>query len=98
MISVLAALAVCAVLAPAVIHAVGTKGFYILALAPAGALVWVIAEWPDGNPADARTETVAWVPSLHMDIVTRFDTLAAIMSVLILGVGALVLCLSLIHI
>ena len=92
MISVLAALAVCAVLAPAVIHAVGTKGFYILALAPAGALVWVIAEWPDGNPADARNETVAWVPSLHMDIVTRFDTLAAIMSVLILGVGALVLC------
>ncbi|MCH5644069.1 Na+/H+ antiporter subunit A [Gordonia sp. ABSL49_1] len=92
MISVLAALAVCAVVAPAVIHAMGTKGFYVLALAPAGALAWVVAEWPDADPAQARTETLEWVPSLQMDITTRFDTLAAIMSVLILGVGALVLC------
>ncbi|MDL9936989.1 Na+/H+ antiporter subunit A [Gordonia sp. ABSL1-1] len=92
MISVLAALTVCAVLAPAVIHALGTKGFYVLALAPAGGLIWVIANWPPADPAQARVETLEWVPSLHMDIVTRFDTLAAILSVLILGVGALVLC------
>lgn len=87
----LAALALCAVLAPPVIRILGTRGFYLLALAPAAALVWVFLHWPEpGHPA--RVETMSWVPVLHMDIVTRFDTLAAIMSVLILGVGALVLC------
>ncbi|MGC4962877.1 Na+/H+ antiporter subunit A [Gordonia sp. DT101] len=91
MISVLAALALCALLAPPVIKWLGTRGFYVLALAPAGALVWVIVNWPqEGQPP--IVETVKWVPVLHMDIVTRFDTLSAILSVLILGVGALVLC------
>ncbi len=87
----LAALALCALLAPPVIRLLGTRGFYVLALAPAGALVWVIANWP-ADDAPPAVETVEWVPVLHMDIVTRFDTLSAIMSVLILGVGALVLC------
>ncbi|ROZ99372.1 Na+/H+ antiporter subunit A [Gordonia sp. OPL2] len=91
MISVLAALALCALFAPPVIRWLGTRGFYVLALAPAGALVWVIANWPqDGQPP--LVETVEWVPVLQMDIVTRFDTLSAILSVLILGVGSLVLC------
>ncbi|MYR07094.1 Na+/H+ antiporter subunit A [Gordonia sp. SID5947] len=91
MISVLAALAVSALLAPPVIKWLGTRGFYVLALAPAGALVWVVLNWPqEGEPP--VVETVKWVPVLQMDIVTRFDTLSAILSVLILGVGALVLC------
>ncbi|TYQ07584.1 UNVERIFIED_ORG: multicomponent Na+:H+ antiporter subunit A [Gordonia westfalica J30] len=92
MISVLAALAVCALIAPAVIHWIGTRGFYILALAPLCALIWVISHWPAPEADRAVVETVSWVPSLQMDIATRFDTLTAILSVLILGVGALVLC------
>ena len=32
-----------------------------------------------------------WVPELSMNITLRFDSLAAIMSVLVLGIGALVL-------
>ncbi|MBD0863369.1 Na+/H+ antiporter subunit A [Gordonia sp. zg691] len=92
MISVLAALAVCALVAPAVIHWMGTRGFYVLALAPLGALIWVLTHWPAPESDRAVVETVRWVPSLEMDIVTRFDTLAAILSVLILGVGSLVLC------
>ncbi|MFW0783182.1 Na+/H+ antiporter subunit A [Gordonia sp. CPCC 206044] len=91
MISVLAALALCALLAPPVIKWLGTPGFYVLALAPAGGLVWVILNWPQQG-ATPRVETIEWVPVLQMDIVTRFDTLSAILSVLILGVGALVLC------
>ena len=91
MISVLAALALCALVAPAVIGWLGTRGFYVCALAPLAALVWLILNWPKaGSPP--VTETVRWVPGLQMDIVTRLDTLAAILSVLILGVGALVLC------
>lgn len=91
MLLVLVALAICAFVAPAIITWLGTRGFYVLALAPAGALVWVVANWPrEGEPP--ATQTVHWVPGLQMDIVTRFDTLTAILSVLILGVGALVLC------
>ncbi|MFW0789310.1 Na+/H+ antiporter subunit A [Gordonia sp. CPCC 205333] len=90
MISVLVALCVCALLAPMVIMRLGTRGFYVLALAPAAALAWLIASWPTaGSP---HTETLEWVPVLHMSIVLRMDTLAAILSVLILGIGALVLC------
>ncbi|NED64523.1 hypothetical protein G3I15_26730, partial [Streptomyces sp. SID10244] len=77
--------------APPVITWLGTRGFYVLALAPAGALIWVIVNWPQQGQPPA-VETVKWVPVLQMDIVTRFDTLSAILSVLILGVGALVLC------
>ncbi|MGV9826939.1 MULTISPECIES: Na+/H+ antiporter subunit A [unclassified Gordonia (in: high G+C Gram-positive bacteria)] len=91
MLIVLAGLVVCALIAPAIIRAIGTRGFYVLALAPLGGLIWVIANWPDAHqPADV--ETLSWAPTLHMDIVLRMDTLSAIMSVLILGVGALVLC------
>ena len=91
MISVLAALAVCALIAPAIVHALGTRGFYVLALAPLGGLIWVLLNWPHAHDPP-RVETVTWAPTLQMDFVMRFDTLTAIMSVLILGVGALVLC------
>ncbi len=87
----LVALGLCALFAPPVIHRVGIRGFYILALAPAGGLVWVIVNWPAAHDPP-RVETLTWVESLDMSIVLRFDTLAAVMSVLILGVGALVLC------
>ncbi|EGD55002.1 putative monovalent cation/H+ antiporter subunit A [Gordonia neofelifaecis NRRL B-59395] len=84
------ALAVSALISPPIIKTLGSRGFYVLALAPAAGLVWVAANWPTpGEPP--RTETISWIPSLDMDIVLRFDTLSAIMSVLILGVGALVL-------
>lgn len=90
MISVLVALSVCALAAPMIMMRLGTRGFYVLALAPAAALVWVILNWPDGS--SAATQTFNWIDVLHMSIVLRMDTLAAILSVLILGVGALVLC------
>lgn len=91
MIAVLATLAIAAVLAPAIITAVGRRGFYLLALAPLGGLVWVVLNWPDDEHG-VRTESLSWVPALQMNIDFRFDTLAAVMSVLVLGVGALVLC------
>ena len=77
-------------MAPGVIGWLGTRGFYVCALAPLGALIWLILNWPDA--AAPETQTIRWVPGLQMDINLRLDTLAAIMSVLILGVGALVLC------
>lgn len=89
MIQVLISLGIGALLAPPIMRGLGTRGFYVLALMPLGALIWLLLNWP---PADQpMTQTVSWVPSLQMDIVLRMDTLSAILSVLILGVGALVL-------
>ncbi|MEP9391808.1 Na+/H+ antiporter subunit A [Gordonia sp. VNK1] len=90
MLTVLIALALCALVAPAIVGKLGTKGFYVLGLAPLGGLVWVLTHWPDSDRAP-QVETLHWVPTLHMDIVMRMDTLSAILSVLILGVGTLVL-------
>ncbi|MGB3303634.1 Na+/H+ antiporter subunit A [Gordonia sp. (in: high G+C Gram-positive bacteria)] len=89
MIVVLIALFLSALASPPIIKALGSRGFYVLALAPAAGLAWVATHWP--TPGQPRVETVEWIPSLSMDIVLRFDTLAAVMSVLILGVGTLVL-------
>lgn len=63
--------------------------FYPLALVPLGSLIWVAMNWPVRG--GAVTANVQWVPELSMDIALRFDALSAIMSVLVLGIGALVL-------
>ena len=88
MLAILVAHAVAAVVAPALVWRWGRKAFYPLALVPAGSLIWVALNWPQpGNPG--RVD-VRWVPELSMNITLRFDTLAAVMSVLVLGIGALV--------
>lgn len=89
MLAVLSAHAVATALAPLLVHRWGRKAFYPLALVPLGSLIWVAGNWPGDH--DARTVDVSWVPELSMDIALRFDALAAIMSVLVLGIGALVL-------
>jgi multicomponent Na+:H+ antiporter subunit A len=81
--------AVATALAPLLVHRWGRMAFYPLTLVPLGSLIWVAMNWPAaGRPL---TADVQWVPELSMDIALRFDTLAAIMSVLVLGIGALVL-------
>ena len=89
MLAILAAHAVATLLAPLLVHRWGRMAFYPLALVPLGSLVWVALNWP--APGQADTLTVPWVPDLSMNITLRFDSLAAIMSLLVLGIGALVL-------
>ena len=89
MLAVLFAHAVATALAPLLVYRWGRKAFYPLALVPLGSLVWVAQNWP--GQGQARSIDVSWVPELSMDITLRFDALAAIMSVLVLGIGALVL-------
>src|SRR6476620_2916264 len=89
MLAVLLAHAVATALAPLLVYRWGRMAFYPLALVPLGSLVWVGLHWPGRGPAP--TVNIEWLPELSMNITLRFDTLAAIMSVLVLGVGALVL-------
>ncbi|WP_137724067.1 Na+/H+ antiporter subunit A [Prescottella subtropica] len=86
MLVVLIAHALAAVLAPLVVRSMGRNAFFPLALVPFASLGWVIANW-----GVERELHIRWVPGLSMDIDMRFDSLAAIMSVLVLGVGTLIL-------
>lgn len=89
MLTVLLAHAVATALAPLLVARWGRLAFYPLALVPLGSLIWVGMNWPSGG--HSPTVHIPWVPELSMDITLRFDSLAAIMSVLVLAIGALVL-------
>ncbi|MEV5836257.1 Na+/H+ antiporter subunit A [Nocardia sp. NPDC052112] len=86
MLGILLALVLAALAAPLCVRALGRNGFYVLALVPFGCLGWVIANW--GRTQRVR---VGWAPSIEMNIELRFDSLAAIMSALVLGIGAVIL-------
>ncbi|MFF2085211.1 Na+/H+ antiporter subunit A [Nocardia sp. NPDC058176] len=86
MLSVLLGHALAALAAPLCVRALGRNAFYLLALVPLGSLGWVIAHW--GQTVNAH---IQWAPQISMNLDLRFDSLAAVMSVLVLGVGALVL-------
>jgi len=89
MLVILFAHAVATAVAPLLVYRWGRMAFYPLAMVPLGSLVWVALNWP--GPGRATTANIEWLPELSMNITLRFDALAAIMSVLVLGIGALVL-------
>ncbi|WP_024795840.1 Na+/H+ antiporter subunit A [Tomitella biformata] len=86
MITILGAHALAAALAPLLVRWLGRNAFYLLALVPLGGLVWAITDWDSGARIDR-----AWVPELSMNFSFRYDSLAQVLVVLVLGVGALVL-------
>ncbi|MBC2588865.1 Na+/H+ antiporter subunit A [Rhodococcus aetherivorans] len=86
MLAILIAHAVAALVAPPLVRVMGRNAFLPLALVPLASLGWVIGNW-----GTERTLHIAWAPGLSMNIDMRFDSLAAIMSALVLGIGALIL-------
>ncbi|MFD4368571.1 Na+/H+ antiporter subunit A [Rhodococcus sp. NPDC058521] len=86
MLAILIAHAVAAVSAPLFVRNFGRNAFYPLALVPLVSLGWVIAHWGQ----EVRLH-ITWAPGMSMDIDLWFDSLAAIMSVLVLGIGSLIL-------
>ena len=115
MLVILTALFVVALAAPVIFRWTGRQGFYLLAAAPAVGFVWLLTQLPHvfalqealdaGRPVPASAahldRAVPWVPYLEIELAFRMDVLAAFMSLIVLGVGALVLAycaLSLIHI
>ena len=87
MLGILVAHAIATALAPLLVVRLGRRAFYPLALVPLGSLLWVLTHWPGPE----QRINIAWIPQLSMTIDLRFDHLSAIMSVLVLGIGALVL-------
>nr|WP_188359857.1 Na+/H+ antiporter subunit A [Rothia aerolata] len=69
----------------------GHKVFYLLAAFPAAALVFVLTKTSQILGGTPWVESVQWIPELNLELTFRMDTLAWVMSLLVLGVGSLVL-------
>lgn len=104
MLPVLLALFLAAFIAPFLVRWIGRNAFYVLALVPAAGLVWltvVAVRGMPGNLGELAPGTVGqdlipqeeytWIPTFDVEFAFRLDPLAAALSFLILGVGALVL-------
>lgn len=101
MLTVLAALFAASLAAPLLVRWWGRSAFYVLALAPAAAFVWLFAQAPQvlgaqqaalaGQPHAPPGMHIPWVAQIGLDIDLRLDALSFVLCLLILGVGALVL-------
>lgn len=98
MITVLAVTFAAATVAPWIFRKLQRNAFYVLAAVPAGAFVWLLLQYDQiypgkgGDPAGGFVEeSLPWIPNLKLEFAFRMDPLAWVMSLLVLGVGALVL-------
>jgi multicomponent Na+:H+ antiporter subunit A len=88
---VLLAHGVLALAAPALVTALGRRAFWVLALGPAGATVYALAQATAVLGGDAPTEHLRWIPALGLAIDLRLDLLAWVMLLVVGGVGTLVM-------
>ncbi|MEV7133417.1 Na+/H+ antiporter subunit A [Arthrobacter sp. NPDC093128] len=104
MITVLAVHFAVAAVAPFLFRKFRRNSFYALAAVPAGSFAWLLLQrdavyqGASGQASAAPpftggavTEILPWIPELKIELAFRMDALAWIMSLLVLGVGALVL-------
>lgn len=80
-----------ALVAPMLVRAVGRRAFIVLAAVPASAAVWALTQTSAVYSGAPPTSTVTWVPALNLELVFRLDALSWIMTLIVGGVGALVL-------
>ncbi|MGC5329423.1 Na+/H+ antiporter subunit A [Micromonospora sp. DT62] len=83
-----------ALVAPLLVRWWGPRACYPLALAPAAAFGWALARTPAVHDGGAVVETYPWIGQLGVDLALRLTTLSWLMTLLVGGVGALVLVYS----
>jgi multicomponent Na+:H+ antiporter subunit A len=91
MLLMLAVYGVAAAIAPWLVGRLGTRAFVLLSVVPAAAFVATLTTSRDAQEGTPYTESVTWIPGLDVDLAFRMDTLSWAMSLLVSGVGALVL-------
>lgn len=92
MITVLAVHFTVAAVAPFLFRAWGRNAFYALAAVPAVSFLWLVLQYGAVySDSGFVSEVFPWIPGLKLEFAFRLDALAWVMSLLVLGVGALVL-------
>ena len=91
MLLVLGAFAVVPILLPWLVARIGARAFYIAAILPITGFVYAAVLTPQVLAGDIPFETYAWIPPLGIDLSMRMDTLSWLMTLVVTGVGALVM-------
>uniref|UniRef100_UPI000FDCB826 Na+/H+ antiporter subunit A n=1 Tax=Microbacterium sp. CPCC 204701 TaxID=2493084 RepID=UPI000FDCB826 len=91
MLLVLGAFAVFPILLPWLVARIGPLAFYVAAALPAGGFVHAALQTPRVFAGDVPFESYAWIPPLDIDLSMRMDTLSWLMTLVVTGVGALVM-------
>lgn len=90
-LTILAVHFVVALIAPFFFRFLGRNAFYVLAAVPAGSFIWLIAQDAAIDAGNPPVEVLPWIPDFGLQLSFQLDDLAWLLSLLILGVGALVL-------
>ena len=93
MLIVLSVHFIVAILAPVLFTRWGRATFYVLAAVPAASFIWLLTQYGNVYSQTAPTPAIdiPWVPVMDLNLSFRMDQLSWLMSLLVLGVGALVL-------
>ncbi|MFD6139030.1 Na+/H+ antiporter subunit A [Promicromonospora sp. NPDC060271] len=91
MLLVLLAHGILALAAPALVTVMGRRAFWVLALGPAAATAYALAQATAVLGGEAPTEHLRWIPALGLAIDLRLDLLAWVMLLVVGGVGTLVM-------
>ena len=91
MISLLVAHAAAAVLAPGLVRVLGRRAFLVLAAVPLVGFGWALSQTGTVRSGGTVVELVEWVPSLDIELAFRLGALQWLMTLVVTGIGALVL-------
>lgn len=91
MLVLLAAFAVVPLALPWLFGRIGPRAFLLAAVLPIVAFVHAALQAPEVSAGRVPTESLPWIPQLGIDLSMRMDTLAWVMTLIVTGVGALVL-------
>ncbi len=80
-----------ACLAPLLTRWLRCRAFFVLAIPPAAAFGWLVAQAGVVLPGGALVERWSWIPELGIELSFRVGTLQWVLALLVTGVGALVL-------
>ncbi|MFT4234649.1 MAG: Na+/H+ antiporter subunit A [Microbacterium sp.] len=91
MIAILALFAAGALLLPLLVRVLGVRVFWVAALFPLAGFIHALLLAPRVFDGDIPFEEYHWIPALDIDISMRMDALSWVMTLIVTGVGALVM-------
>ena len=93
MLTLLTALFAATAAAPILLRVFGRWAFALLAIVPAAGFIWLVTLFHGGAFSNGGeiVASIEWMPSVHLNLDFRLDALSGLFSLIILGVGALVL-------
>ncbi|NCD18840.1 MAG: Na+/H+ antiporter subunit A [Actinobacteria bacterium] len=86
--------AIAALVAPVLVGWIGRRAFLLLAAVPASAAAWAALNTGAALSGEPPSQTVLWVGGLGMHLQFRLDALSWLMTLIVGGIGALVLVYS----